>query len=109
MDLVESVILTLGENGAEIRTKEKTYKIPIVKPSQVLDPTGVGDAFRAGVLKGMLCGLSWEMIGKMGALAAAYVLETDGPQAHHYTLASFIKRFEEYFGDHPELRKAVKL
>ncbi len=109
LDLVESVILTLGENGAEIRTKEKTYKIPIVKPSQILDPTGVGDAFRAGILKGILCGLSWEVIGKMGALAAAYVLETDGPQAHSYTLASFIKRFEAFFGENAGLRKAVKL
>jgi adenosine kinase len=107
LDISEALIVTLGEHGAEIFTKEKTVMIPTVKPERLLDPTGVGDAFRSGLLKGLVCGLSWEIAGRMGALAAAYVLETDGPQSHHYNLDLFIKRYEAYFGTDHKFKEAL--
>ena len=101
--LAEIVVVTLGDQGAEIRLPERTVAIPVAPTERILDPTGVGDAFRAGLIKGMASGLSWETAGRMGSLAAAYVLETDGPQSHQYTLADFIRRFETVFGGSDEI------
>ncbi len=109
-DFAETVIVTLAERGAEIRTKESggtVHKIPAVKPNRVLDPTGVGDAFRAGLVRGLGLGLSWETAGRMGSLAAAYVLETDGPQSHRYTVPEFVRRYRENFGDSLEIEKRI--
>ncbi len=103
MGLAENVIVTLGAEGAEIRTPGGTYRVPAARPERILDPTGVGDAFRAGLVKGLAAGLSWETAGRMGSLAAAYVLETDGPQSHHYTLREFVDRFTSTFGGGEEL------
>jgi adenosine kinase len=96
--VAEIVIVTLGEKGAAIRTASKTVTVPVATPRQVLDPTGVGDAFRAGLLKGIAMGLPWEIAGRMGSAAAAYVLETEGPQSHSYTRAEFASRYCENFG-----------
>ena len=101
--LAEIVVVTLGDQGAEIRLPQRTVTIPVVPTQRILDPTGVGDAFRAGLMKGMAHGLSWETAGRMGSLAAAYVLETDGPQSHGYTLPEFIRRFETVFGGADEV------
>jgi adenosine kinase len=54
---------------------------------------------RAGLLKGLALGLSWDLMGRMGALAATYALELIGPQSHRYTLADFVTRFREHFDD----------
>jgi adenosine kinase len=105
LSLAETVITTLGEKGAEIRTLERTVRIPAAAPRRVLDPTGVGDAFRSGLMRGMSLGLPWETAGRMGSLAAAYVIETDGPQSHRYTVAEFKRRYRENFGDSPELER----
>ena len=105
LSLAETVVVTLGEKGSEIRSASGTVSIPAVKPKQVLDPTGVGDAFRAGLVKGIALGLPWETSGRMGSLAAAYVLETDGPQSHRYTREEFIRRYEENFGETPGIQR----
>lgn len=94
----EVVVVTLGEKGARIRVKDRIMEIPPARPERVLDPTGVGDAFRAGLMKGIVHGLGWETSGRMGSLAAVYVLETDGPQNHRYSLADFLTRYREQFG-----------
>lgn len=104
-NLAEALIVTLGENGSMIYADGRTIPVPIVPPKQVLDPTGVGDAFRSGLLKGMVRGLSWETAGRMGSLAATYVLETEGAQKHFYTLSEFIDRFEAVFGKSGETAK----
>ena len=96
--VAENVIVTLGERGALIRTPEGVVQVPAAAPDRILDPTGVGDAFRGGLLKGIIDGLPWETAGRMGSLAAAYVLETDGPQNHRYTPAQFLERYRETFG-----------
>ena len=105
--LAEIVIVTLGERGAEIRLPDRDVLIPVAPPEQILDPTGVGDAFRSGLMKGLSNGLSWETAGRIGSLAATYVLETDGPQSHKYTLREFIGRFEDLFGPSDEIRSLL--
>lgn len=101
--LAEVLIVTLGEKGSEIKTKGQVYSIPVAPPKQIADPTGVGDAFRAGLIKGMSRGLSWETAGRMGSLAATVVLETEGPQSHSYTLDQFVDRYEAAFGKSREM------
>ena len=93
-----ALIVTQGEAGALIWAEEK-IQIPAVTPEQILDPTGVGDAFRAGLLKGLVLGVDWATAGRIGSLAATYVLETQGPQAHEYTLSEFVARYRGAFGE----------
>ncbi|HEX9019241.1 MAG TPA: carbohydrate kinase family protein [Anaerolineaceae bacterium] len=100
---VDVLVVTLGEKGAAIYTGGQRYTVPAVAPQQILDPTGVGDAFRAGFVSGELRGLDWVTCGQMGALAAAYCLETRGPQEHSYTPAEFVARFRQNFDDHGAL------
>jgi len=92
-------VVTLGVEGSRIWAGEAIYDIPAVPPEQTDDPTGVGDAFRAGFIRGLSANLPWEITGRMGSLAATYVIEQPGPQSHHYTLAEFVARFQEYFDD----------
>lgn len=98
--LVDVLVVTLGENGAAIYAGGRRYTVPAVTPAQILDPTGVGDAFRAGFVSGETHGLDWETCGRIGALAASYCLETRGPQEHAYTPAEFVARYRENFDDH---------
>jgi adenosine kinase len=92
-------VVTLGAEGSLIWASGAVYDIPAVPPQWGNDPTGVGDAFRAGLVKGLALGLSWDLTGRMGALAATYALEQTGSQNHHYTLAGFVARFREHFDD----------
>ncbi len=94
-----AVIVTRGEQGSVIWADGDEMIVPVVPPQQVLDPTGVGDAYRAGLIKGLALGLPWRICGQIGALAATYVLETHGPQAHAYTLAAFGERYKAVFGE----------
>jgi adenosine kinase len=94
-----TLIITQGKEGAHIYDGDETYYIPPFENLKPLEPTGVGDAFRAGVLRGIECGWSWDICGRVGAVAAAYVLEATGTQNHHYTPAEFVQRFREQFDD----------
>ncbi|MFC1502724.1 carbohydrate kinase family protein [bacterium] len=107
LEWVPTIIVTLGEKGSKIITGTEKYHIPIASPREVLDPTGVGDAYRAGLIKGMVHGLSWETAGRMGSLAAAYVLETDGPQNHTYTIQTFVQRYRQLFGESDEIGRLL--
>jgi adenosine kinase len=97
------LVVTLGAKGASIFTDGEKYEVGSVPPDQILDPTGVGDAFRAGFVRGLSLGLDWITCGQMGSLAAAYCLETRGPQEHHFTPAEFITRYRKHFDDHGKL------
>lgn len=108
MEAAEVVAVTLGEKGSTIRTRNGGVDIPPARPGRVADPTGVGDAYRAGLLKGVVHGLSWEAAGRMGSLAAAYALETEGPQEQSYDLPGFVDRFSSVFGEHEEIHKLVE-
>ncbi len=92
-------IVTLGAEGAHVWAKAVLHAIPPVSPQRADDPTGVGDAFRAGLIRGLALGLSWDLAGRMGALAATYALEQPGPQSHHYTPAEFVARYRQFFDD----------
>jgi adenosine kinase len=103
--LPEITIVTQGEEGSTIYVDGQTLCIPAVAPEHLAEPTGVGDAYRGGIVKGMLSGYPWEMTGRIAALAATYVLEQYGTQNHHYSLAEFVERYRQVFGDAPELRE----
>lgn len=92
-------VVTYEARGSRIWTPERSYDIPPVAPRRIDDPTGVGDAYRAGLIKGLALGLSWTRAGQIGSLAATYSLEQPGPQSHHYTLADFVSRFRSHFED----------
>jgi len=92
-------VVTLGAEGAHIWEKGTRCIIPSAPPRRTDDPTGVGDAFRAGLVKGLALGLSWELAGRIGALAATYTLEQPDPQSHRYTLTEFVARFRQSFDD----------
>jgi adenosine kinase len=96
-------VVTLGEEGSIIYWGEKEIEIPIVAPDQVTDPTGVGDAFRGGFLAGYARGWDLEICGRMGAVAAAFCLEQEGPQGHSYAPGEFVSRYRQNFEDHGEL------
>jgi adenosine kinase len=98
-DAVEYIVITCGECGSDIWVKDSHYRIPAVSPNKIADPTGVGDAFRGGFLRGHRLGLDWHTCGQMGALAATYCLENRGTQNHSYTLKEFVQRYRQNFND----------
>lgn len=106
--LPEITIITRGEEGSTIHLEDRQLSVPVVPPDPLAEPTGVGDGFRAGVIKGLLRGYSWETTGRIAALAATYVLEQHGTQNHHYTLEEFAARYRRVFGDTPELEDLVR-
>jgi len=101
--MVDTVVVTCSEKGSHIIAGGQQIDIPAVSPRRNVDPTGVGDAYRAGLIAGYLRGYPWEVTGRIGALAATYVLEETGTQNHEYTLDEFVERYRENFGDGPEV------
>jgi adenosine kinase len=108
LERVEIIVVTLGEQGSRIVTEDQVYLVPVAKPDAVLEPTGVGDAYRAGLIVGMAHGFSWPVTGRIAALAAAYVIEHPGPQPKPYTLEDLVARYRANFGDTPELSELLK-
>jgi adenosine kinase len=105
---VNFLVVTLGEKGAQVYVNGNVYQIPIVPPEQIADPTGVGDAFRGGFLRGYRLNLDWQTCGQMGALAASYCLEKKGTQNHSYTPAEFVARYRQHFDDQGALDVLVQ-
>ena len=95
---VDALIITLGGKGSQIHTKTKSYEIPAVEPKSIEDPTGCGDAYRAGLLYGLLNELDWETTGRIASLMGAIKIEHQGPQNHTFTLEQFKKRYKAAFG-----------
>ncbi len=96
---VELTVITYGEKGSEIRHGSDRVHIPIAPPEKVTDPTGGGDAYRAGLIKGLLMRLDLDVVGRMAAQAATYPIENYGTQEHQYDVPGFIARFEASFPD----------
>jgi adenosine kinase len=103
LERAETIVVTLGAQGSRIKTQGEVYLVPIAKPNAVLEPTGVGDAYRAGLIVGMSRDFPWPVSGRIAALAAAYVIEHPGPQPKPYTVEDLIARYRTNFGDTPEL------
>jgi adenosine kinase len=99
--VADVLIVTRGEAGSSIYGGRDRVDVKAVPPSRVVDPTGVGDAFRGGLMKGLAAGASYEASAQLGSVAATYALEHLGGQSHAYTLAEFSARHEEHFGALP--------
>lgn len=97
LDRTEAIITTLGEKGALISTQEGEMNICAAKPRAVLDPTGAGDAFRAGLIKGMILGKDLTEAAKMGSVSASFAVECQGTQCHTFSLDEFWERHEANF------------
>lgn len=96
---VAVVVITRGREGAHLYSDGQEIFIPTVPEREIVDPTGVGDAFRAGFLAGHSRGWDWRLCGEVGSLAAVYCLECSGPQTHQFTREEFVKRFRQHFDD----------
>jgi len=95
---LDALIITRGGAGSRIHTADRTYEIPAAKVSRIKDPTGCGDAFRAGLLHGLDRGLDWEVTGRIASLMGGIKIEHAGTQNHHFNLAAFAARYRESFG-----------
>jgi adenosine kinase len=95
------LVVTRGEHGCTILTAEDRIEVPAVAPHRIVDPTGVGDAFRAGFMKGLALDASLETCGRLGSVAATYALEHLGGSNHAFTWEEFVGRYEENFGAWP--------
>jgi adenosine kinase len=94
----EALIVTRGENGCSIYQQPGRTDVKAVTPSRIVDPTGVGDAFRGGLMKGLARGASYQVSAELGSVAATYALEHLGGLSHAYTMDEFKQRYEEHFG-----------
>ncbi|MBT6068469.1 carbohydrate kinase family protein [Candidatus Peregrinibacteria bacterium] len=94
---VPTFIVTLGSKGSHIYTYGNLFKIGIATPRKVVDPTGCGDAYRAGIVTGMRCGFGWELTGQMAATIASYAVEEFGTQNHYFELEEFNTRLKKNF------------
>lgn len=95
---VDGLILTKGGEGSEIHAKGKTHVIPAAKAQRIADPTGCGDAYRAGLLYGIARGMDWETTGRIAALMGAIKIEHHGTQNHRVDPDEFSDRFRREFG-----------
>lgn len=98
LDRVEIAVVTLGEKGSELRTRNETVRVRAAKPTRVVDPTGAGDAYRAGLLKGYFEDAGLEEMGKYASVTSVYAVEHLGATEHRYTLDEFYERYRENFG-----------
>jgi adenosine kinase len=93
-----SLVITRGEDGCSVYESPSGADVPAITPHRIVDPTGVGDAFRGGLMKGMALGRSLTECAQLGTVAATYALEHLGGQSHAYTKKEFTDRYVEHFG-----------
>ena len=98
---VKALILTLGSQGSVIFANGQRHEIPVVKAKAILDPTGCGDAYRAGLLYGIARGWDWPSTGRLGALMGSIKIEHRGAQNHHSTSQEITERFRREFSYSP--------
>lgn len=103
---VEALIVTRGAEGSVIYAKGREIAIPTAKPQAVVDPTGCGDAYRAGLIHGILHGRDWETTGRIASLLGAIKIESRGTQNHRFTPAEFEQRYQANFGAALSLKAA---
>ncbi|MGE0557643.1 MAG: carbohydrate kinase family protein [Burkholderiales bacterium] len=96
--LVDAIVVTLGARGAVVHAGGQQIEIPSVKPEAVLDPTGCGDAFRAGLLYGLAAGVDWALSGRLASLMGSLKIASRGGQNHRFGRDEAADRFKEAFG-----------
>jgi len=110
LDRVQVRITTLGARGSRIESRDfAPVHVPVPREEQIIDPTGVGDAFRAGFLCGYSWGLTLERCAQIGSLLATYAIETVGPQEYEVSQHRFIERLAGAYGDAAAAEVAVHL
>ena len=95
---VEALIVTRGGEGSHIYTKEGLIEVPIVEPESISDPTGCGDAYRAGLLYGLVNNMDIEIAGKIASLMGSIKISCHGTQNHTFTIDEFMSQLESKFG-----------
>ncbi len=95
---VEAAIVTRGGEGSVIHTNSKSIDIPAVKATAVQDPTGCGDAYRGGLIYGLMNNLDWDVTGRIAALMGAIKVAHNGTQNHKYSLNEFKEQYKKEFG-----------
>jgi adenosine kinase len=98
---VKALIVTLGAKGSLIYAAGRELEIPCAKPDAVVDPTGCGDAYRAGLLYGIANGFDWEKSGRLASLMGALKIAHRGGQNHHYSRDEIAARYKQNFGATP--------
>ena len=96
---VEALVVTRGGDGSHIYTENRRLDVPAARVRDVIDPTGCGDAYRAGLLYGLMHSLDWETTGRIAALMGAIKIERHGTQNHSFDADEFRRRYHESFGD----------
>ncbi len=96
---VDVQVVTRGKEGSTIYTEDGIVDVPVCPVSEAVDPTGAGDAYRSGLLAGIVNGLDWAQCGRVGATLAAYAVEKKGTQEHVFTPEEVAKRYQDAFGD----------
>ncbi|MBI2295335.1 MAG: carbohydrate kinase family protein [Betaproteobacteria bacterium] len=99
--MVKAVVVTLGAHGSLIFADGRRLEIPCVKPEALVDPTGCGDAYRAGLLYGIAAGLDWPVTGRLASLLGAIKIARRGGQNHHFTFEEIAQRYRDNFGSRP--------
>lgn len=95
---VTALIVTWGAKGSVIYSKQCRIDVPAASAAEVRDPTGCGDAYRAGLIYGLMHDKDWETTGNIASLMGAIKIASRGTQNHHFSHAEFMRRFEETFG-----------
>ena len=98
LEQASALVITRGEDGCSVYESPARVDVPAMTPHRIVDPTGVGDAFRGGLMKGMAVGKSLKECAQLGTVAATYALEHLGGQSHAYTIKEFSDRYMQYFG-----------
>ncbi len=96
--MVDAIVVTRGGKGSLIYTGGSVIEIPNAPVAKLADPTGCGDAYRAGLLYGLMNELDWELTGRIASLMGAIKIESAGTQNHHFTQHEFAQRFQSAFG-----------
>jgi len=98
---LEALIVTRGAQGSEIHARGKVHLIPAAPVSRIVDPTGCGDAYRAGLLQGIALGMPWETTGRLASVMGAIKIEHSGAQNHSAGREEIARRFREAYGSDP--------
>jgi adenosine kinase len=94
---VDALIVTRGGEGSVVYTDGDEIEIPTVNVDQAIDPTGCGDAYRAGLLLGLEKGWDWQTSGRVGSLIGAIKVQQEGTQNHQFSIDEFAQQYENHF------------
>lgn len=105
---IDILVITQGKQGAKIYLNGDIISIDAFPTDSIQDPTGAGDAFRGGFLRGLAAGWPYGLCAEVGSLCASYALEHIGTQNHRFTPEGFVKRFRTFFDDHGRLNELLE-